>query len=182
MSLATPTEEREAGDLAEDPTARIDAVGSSEDRLPAVGTPKWSWLMVAIPLVVVLVGAWSYRWVQEDAFINFRIIGNLLAGHGPVFNVGERVEVYSDPLWMFLLAVTHEVVPFISLEWLSVLLGLGFTGLGVALSGRAMQRLGGRPPMASSSPSAYSSSRWYPASGSSPPPDWRWEWSSVGSD
>ena len=56
VSLATPTEEREAGDLAEDPTARIDAVGSSEDRLPAVGTPKWSWLMVAIPLVVVLVG------------------------------------------------------------------------------------------------------------------------------
>lgn len=43
--------------------------------------------MVAVPLVVVLLGAWSYRWVQEDAFINFRIIGNLLAGHGPVFNV-----------------------------------------------------------------------------------------------
>jgi arabinofuranosyltransferase len=108
------------------------------------GSPAWSWLAVGVPLVIVLAGAWSYRWVQEDAFINFRVIGNLLAGHGPVFNVGERVEVYSDPLWVFLLAVMHEVLPFLSLEWLSVLLGLGGTASGVVVGGRAMQRLGSR--------------------------------------
>ena len=108
------------------------------------GSPAWSWLVVCVPLVIVLAGAWSYRWVQEDAFINFRVIGNLLAGHGPVFNVGERVEVYSDPLWVFLLAVMHEVLPFLSLEWLSVLLGLGGTASGVVVGGRAMQRLGSR--------------------------------------
>ena len=101
-----------------------------------------SWIVVAIPTVIVLVGAWSYRWVQEDAFINFRIIDNLLAGHGPVYNVGERVEVYSDPLWLFLVAGFHEVFPFMSLEWLAVFLGLGTTGTGVVLSGRAIQRLG----------------------------------------
>ena len=50
-----------------------------------------------VPVVIVLVGAWLYRWVDEDAFINFRIIDNLLAGHGLVFNLGERVEVDSDP-------------------------------------------------------------------------------------
>ena len=129
----------------------IDSVSSCPDSgalvaEPLMGraSPKWSWLIVVVPLVVVLVGAWAYRWVQEDAFINFRVIGNLVAGHGPVFNVGERVEVYSDPLWMFLLAITHEIVPFLSLEWLSVLLGLGFTGLGIVLAGRAMQRLGSR--------------------------------------
>jgi arabinofuranosyltransferase len=93
-------------------------------------------------VVVVLAGAWTYRWVQDDAFINFRIIANLLAGHGPVFNVGERVEAYSDPLWVFLLASLHEVLPFISLEWLSVVLGLVGTGVGVILGGRAIQRLG----------------------------------------
>ncbi len=94
--------------------------------------------------MIVLAGAWSYRWVQEDAFINFRVIGNLLAGHGPVFNIGERVEVYSDPLWMFLLAAGHALVPFISLEWLSVLLGMGGTVAGVVLGGRAIQHLGSR--------------------------------------
>jgi arabinofuranosyltransferase len=101
-----------------------------------------SWALVAVPTIIALAGAWSYRWVQEDAFIDFRIIGNLLAGHGPVFNVGERVEAYSDPLWMYLLAGIHWIIPFLSLEWLSVVLGLLFTGVGCALAGRAIQRLG----------------------------------------
>jgi arabinofuranosyltransferase len=102
------------------------------------------WLVLAVPLVVVLVGAWSYRWVDEDAFINFRIIGNIFAGHGPVFNVGERVEVYSDPMWVLALALLHGVLPFASLEWLSVVLGLVTTAFGVVLAGRAIQRLGSR--------------------------------------
>ena len=100
-------------------------------------------MVLLVPLLVVLVGAWSYRWVQEDAFINFRIINNLLAGHGPVFNVGERVEAYSDPLWLFLVAGMHEVLPFITIEWLSICLGLAGTAIGVVLAGRAVQRLAG---------------------------------------
>jgi arabinofuranosyltransferase len=100
-----------------------------------------SWVALAVPLLIVVAGAWSYRWVQEDAFIDFRIIGNLLAGHGPVFNVGERVEAYSDPLWLFLLAGVHELLPFLSLEWMSVVLGLVGTAVGVVLAGRAFQRL-----------------------------------------
>jgi arabinofuranosyltransferase len=89
-----------------------------------------------------MVGAWSYRWVQEDAFIDFRIIGNLLAGHGPVYNLGERVEVYSNPLWIALLAGLHEVLPFVSVEWLALDLGLVGTATGFVLAGRAVQRLG----------------------------------------
>ena len=100
-----------------------------------------SWMVLAVPVVVVVLGSWSYRWVQEDAFINFRIIGNFLAGHGPVFNVGERVEAYTDPLWVFVLAVLHTVLPMVSLEWMSVLLGIAMTALGVVLAGRAVQRL-----------------------------------------
>ncbi len=101
-----------------------------------------NWLLVAVPLLIVVIGAWSYRWVQDDAFINFRIVANLLAGHGPVFNVGERVEAYTDPLWLFLLVGVHGALPFISLEWQSVVLGLAGTAAGVVLGGRAIQRLG----------------------------------------
>src|SRR5665213_2865630 len=86
--------------------------GPAHRRSGAGNQRLFSWLVILVPLGVVLVGAWSYRWVQEDAFINFRIIGNLLAGHGPVFNVGERVEAYSDPLWLALVSVVHEVLPF----------------------------------------------------------------------
>jgi arabinofuranosyltransferase len=106
------------------------------------GNPTASWLVLAVPVLAVLAGAWAYRWVQEDAFIDFRIVGNLLAGHGPVFNVGERVEADSDPLWVFTLAAVHGLLPFVSLEWLSVVLGLLGTSSGFVLAGRAVQRLG----------------------------------------
>ncbi len=101
------------------------------------------WWPVLVPVVIVLVGAWLYRWVDEDAFINFRIIDNLLAGHGLVFNLGERVEVDSDPLWLFTLVVLHEIVPCVALEWLAVILGLVCTGCGFLTGGRAVQRLAG---------------------------------------
>ncbi len=102
-----------------------------------------SWWPVLVPSVIVLVGAWTYRWVDEDAFINFRVVHNLLTGHGPVFNVGERVEVYSDPLWMFTVAMVHEVIP-VSIEWTSVVLGLVCTAGGFLAGGVAVARLGGR--------------------------------------
>jgi arabinofuranosyltransferase len=103
-----------------------------------------SWALAAVPALISVLGAWAYRWVDEDAFINFRIIENLLAGHGPVYNVGERVEADSDPLWVATLALTHVVTPFLSLEWLSVLLGLVLTAAAFLLGGRAAQRLQGR--------------------------------------
>jgi len=103
--------------------------------------PRIPWWPVLVPVVVVLVGAWLYRWVDEDAFINFRIIDNLLAGHGFVFNLGERVEVDSDPLWVLTLTGLHEVVPFMAIEWLSVVAGLVCTAGGFVTGGRAVQRL-----------------------------------------
>ena len=107
------------------------------DRLPA-------WWPVLIPLVIVLAGAWAYRWVDEDAFIDFRVIHNLLAGYGPVFNVGERVEVDSDPLWMGVLAFLHVLTPWASIEWTSVVLGLVCTAGGFVAGGSAVARLGSR--------------------------------------
>ena len=43
-------------------------------------------------------------WIHEDAYITLRTVRNLLDGFGPVWNVGERVQAYTHPLWMFLLA------------------------------------------------------------------------------
>jgi arabinofuranosyltransferase len=103
-----------------------------------------AWWPVLVPLVIVLVGAWMYRWVDEDAFIDFRIVHNLLSGYGPVFNVGERVEVDSDPLWMFTLVLIHGVTPGVSLEWTSVVLGLVCTAGGFVAGGSAVVRLGRR--------------------------------------
>jgi arabinofuranosyltransferase len=45
---------------------------------------------------------------------------------------------------MFTLAAAHVALPFISLEWLSVLLGLGGTAVGIVLGARAIQRFATR--------------------------------------
>jgi arabinofuranosyltransferase len=43
-------------------------------------------------------------WVAEDAFITFRSVLNFVNGYGPVWNVGERVQVFTHPLWFLLLS------------------------------------------------------------------------------
>ncbi|HEX4386790.1 MAG TPA: hypothetical protein VH083_27735 [Myxococcales bacterium] len=49
-------------------------------------------------------GSWL-RWdAFDDAYITFRAAVNLAHGNGPVFNVGERVESATSPLWVLLLA------------------------------------------------------------------------------
>ncbi len=56
-------------------------------------------------LIGSLVGlAWSNRFVQDDAFISFRYAANWVAGHGLVWNVGERVEGYTNFLWTAVIA------------------------------------------------------------------------------
>ncbi|MGB9625718.1 MAG: hypothetical protein ACPMAQ_12750 [Phycisphaerae bacterium] len=55
-------------------------------------------------LAAAAVGFVFWRaWVCDDAFITFRYVANCLAGYGPVFNVGERVQGFTHPLWFGLL-------------------------------------------------------------------------------
>jgi arabinofuranosyltransferase len=49
-------------------------------------------------------------WTGDDAYISFRVLDNFLHGYGPVWNVGERVQTYTDPLFL-------SIVTFIT--WLS---------------------------------------------------------------
>jgi arabinofuranosyltransferase len=60
-----------------------------------------------IALLCALVGWALVRTaaVTEDAFITFRVIDNALNGHGLVWNIGERVQPYTHPLWALLLLV-----------------------------------------------------------------------------
>ena len=63
--------------------------------------------MLGLPVVCLAWAGWQHRWVAEDAFIHFRVVSNLLAGHGPVFNLAERVEASTSPAWVGLLALVR---------------------------------------------------------------------------
>jgi arabinofuranosyltransferase len=61
--------------------------------------------LAALPVTVLVVMGYQRRWVTEDAFISLRVVDQILAGNGPIFNTGERVEAYTHPLWVALLAL-----------------------------------------------------------------------------
>lgn len=44
----------------------------------------------------------SIGWVSEDAYITFRVIEHYFEGHGLRWNIYERVQAYTHPLWMLL--------------------------------------------------------------------------------
>jgi arabinofuranosyltransferase len=81
-------------------------------------------------------------WLSDDAYITFRTIDNFVNGYGLRWNVGERVQSYTHPLWMLLLAglyaITREIY-FTSLG-VSILLSFGAVLL-VVLSQRRPPRL-----------------------------------------
>ena len=39
-------------------------------------------------------------WISDDAYITFRTVHNLVAGYGPVYNITDRVQTFTNPLWM----------------------------------------------------------------------------------
>src|SRR5215218_9386360 len=77
------------------------------------------------PAAVILAMGWHRRWLNEDAFINLRIVDQVFAGHGPVFNAGERVEAYTSPAWLGVLVFARATLgQLMDVEWATVVAGL----------------------------------------------------------
>jgi arabinofuranosyltransferase len=94
---------------------------------------RLGWLTALVPLTVVVVAGWALRWTDDSAFVGFRVVDQIAHGHGPVFNVGERVEAFSSPLWLAILWLGNGVLG-LGIEWFSVVVGLLLSvgGLGAA--------------------------------------------------
>ncbi len=69
-----------------------------------------------------------YFCIDDDALISLRYARNLAHGHGLVWNVGERVEGFTDMLWTLYAAIWAIFIP-------RRLLPLGMQASGVALLG-----------------------------------------------
>jgi arabinofuranosyltransferase len=60
-----------------------------------------NYVIYAILFLFVII--WIYNaWVGDDAYITFRTVDNFINGFGLTWNVNERVQAYTHPLWMFL--------------------------------------------------------------------------------
>ncbi|MCO6432346.1 MAG: hypothetical protein J5J00_15940 [Deltaproteobacteria bacterium] len=59
--------------------------------------------------MIFITSGLSTAWLAEDAFIVFRTVENFVSGNGLRWNVSERVQAYSCPLWVMLLAAFYWI-------------------------------------------------------------------------
>ena len=62
---------------------------------------------LATSVAVFAVSVINCAWVCDDAFISFRTIDNFVNGYGLRWNVVDRVQAFSHPLWLFLLILPY---------------------------------------------------------------------------
>src|ERR1700733_6149550 len=60
-------------------------------------------------LSLTLIAIIRTAWVSDDAEITLRCVMNLLNGYGPTFNIDERVQPYTHPLWFLLLSLVSFI-------------------------------------------------------------------------
>lgn len=91
------------------------------------------WIGVAVVAVLFAWGGWQRRWIADDGLIVLRTVRNLLAGNGPVFNQGERVEANTSTAWTYLMYAGSWVGGPLRMEYVALALALTLSVLGVAL-------------------------------------------------
>lgn len=80
-------------------------------------------------LVFLLLGVHFLNHTPDDVFITLRYAANVAAGHGPVYNVGERVEGFSNPILLVFLAFMHLLMSapcwlVLAAKWTGLIAGL----------------------------------------------------------
>ncbi|MFE3199652.1 hypothetical protein [Embleya sp. NPDC059237] len=104
------------------------------------GTTRWNLAMVLTPALIVLILGWHRRWISDDGLIFTRTVRQILAGNGPVFNVGERAESSTSTLWQWILVLASWITQS-DVGRLAVYLGLLCTTAGYVLALQATRRL-----------------------------------------
>ncbi len=61
-------------------------------------------------VTLLLITLLRTAWVSDDAMITLRTLMNFEHGYGLRFNIDERVQAYTHPLWLFVLLGWESVV------------------------------------------------------------------------
>ncbi len=94
-------------------------------------------------LAILAAGLWAFHYMPDDTFITLRYARNVLRGEGFVFNPGERVEGYTNFLWLLVLVVAGKLgFPLVAA---ARTLSLSFSLGTLVLAALAARRDGGPP-------------------------------------
>lgn len=104
----------------------------------------WSPTGFAAGCAVLVLGAIMHAgWLCEDAFITLRTVDNWVNGHGLRWNVGERVQSFTHPLWMFLVAAVYWPTRDAALGLLVPSIAASLAFLALFVRGAADKRVAG---------------------------------------
>jgi arabinofuranosyltransferase len=104
-------------------------------------TPHQQRVAWAVFSAVIAVFAWLVirdAWLCDDAFITLRVVDNFHNGYGLRWNVVERVQVFTHPLWCLTLLVVTGVFGNLALTtlWFSIFVSIAAFALVVPRPGR----------------------------------------------
>lgn len=98
-------------------------IGASAQRTPQLLLIARIASVVAVTAVV----SW-FAWLSDDALITVRTALNTVHGYGLVFNIDERVQSYTHPLWFFILVATG----WLTGQWMLMPMVLGIIATAAA--------------------------------------------------
>ncbi len=117
------------------PVRRFDFASVGRPVFPYHRTARVSlWISVAVVAVLFGWGAWQRRWIADDGLIVLRTVRNMLAGNGPVFNAGERVEANTSTVWTVMLYLGGVAGGPMRLEYVALAFALVLSVSGIALA------------------------------------------------
>ena len=105
---------------------------------------------IVVTGLIFLTGAWQRRWIADDGLIVLRTVRNLLAGNGPVFNAGERVETNTSAAWTYIV-YAFSWLSDARLEYVVLTISLTLSVAAIALAMLGAGRLWGRSGIGSGS-------------------------------
>ncbi len=94
-----------------------------------VGALESPSLLVMALICVFLVVVLRRAWISDDAFITFRTVDNFINGYRLTWNITERVQAYTHPLWMLLLSLVYFFTREIYFTSLALSIGLSLVTL-----------------------------------------------------
>jgi arabinofuranosyltransferase len=86
--------------------ATLHTVQENKKQLSEISYDK---LILPIALGIFALVVLRNAWLAEDAFITFRTVDNFIHGHGLRWNIAERVQTYTHPLWMLLISALYFI-------------------------------------------------------------------------
>ena len=105
-----------------------------------LGRASWPTVIIGLAAILLIVGIVRTAWLGDDALIIFRPVLNWLHGYGPVWNIDERVQAFTCPLWFLLITMAVAVTGELYIT--TLLLSIGTVLASVAVLAVSTRRVG----------------------------------------